>query len=275
MNMKAIMLLFSLFTFGLHLSWSQLQLETQKLPKKIDETSGLEFYEDHFITHNDSGGSPKLYVFDAQGQMLLEAKINQAVNRDWEDIAADQCHLFIADVGNNSGSRKDLTIYILNTHLMLEDSIKINYKAQTQFNKRKRHPFDAESLTVVGDSLLLFSKDREQFQTQLYVFPKVGGQYTLVPVGQLPAESLITAADYNATLKLLALTGYNPQGEQFFYLMPEFSYKNLKKENFKKYILPLEEAQVEAVKIIDRYHFWLTSEDEGNGHPRLFKLTLN
>ena len=273
--MKANELLLLLFVLGLHLGWSQWQLETQKLPKKMDETSGLEYYDDHFITHNDSGGSPKLYVFNAVGQMLMEAKITPAVNRDWEDIAADECHFFIADVGNNSGSRKDLTIYILNAHLVLEDSIKINYKAQTQFNKRKRHGFDAEGLTVVGDSLLLFSKDREHFQTQLYVFPKVGGQYTLVPVGYLPAESLITAADYHATLKLLALTGYNALGEQFFYLMPEFSYHNLKKENFKKYVLPLQEAQVEAVKIIDQNHFWLTSEDEGNGHPRLFKLTLN
>lgn len=275
MDMRAALFQFSIFIFGLHFGFSQLLLDAQNLPKKINETSGLEFYDKYLMTHNDSGGSPKLYVFNTDGEIQMEAKITQAINRDWEDLAADECHYFIADVGNNAGSRKDLTIYILNNYLMLEDSIKINYESQAQFNKRKRHTFDAEGLTVVGDSLLLFSKDRKQFQTQLYVFPKVGGQYTLIPVGHLPAESLITAADYNAALKLLALTGYNAQGEQFFYLMPEFSYKNLKKENFKKYLLPLEEAQVEAVKIIDPYHFWLTSEDEGNGHPRLFKLTLD
>jgi len=257
------------------MGWSQLHLETILLPKKMDETSGLEYYEDHLITHNDSGDAPKVFVFNTQGEMLLESKITPAINRDWEDIAADDCNYFIADVGNNAGNRKDLTIYILSARLLLEDSIQIRYEAQTQFDKRKRHQFDAEALTVVGDSLLLFSKDRDQFQTQLYVFPKVGGQYTLIPMGQLPAESLITAADYDASLKLLALTGYNAQGKQFFYLLPEFSYKNLKIENFKKYLLPLDEAQVEAVKIIDRHHFWLTSEDEGNGHPRLFKLTLD
>jgi hypothetical protein len=254
--------------------WSQIQLETQFLPKKIDETSGLEFYGDHLLTHNDSGDKPKLYVFNTAGELLLETKVYGTVNRDWEDIAADACQYFIADVGNNNGQRKDLTIYILNSRLVLEDSIQLRYKDQKNFTKRKQHGFDAEALTVVGDSLMLFSKDRERQVTQLYVFPKVGGSYTLTSIGELPANSLITAADYQDDLKLLALTGYNAQGEQFFYTMTDFSYHHLDKKNFKRYQLPLDRAQIEAVKIIDTNHFWITSEDEGNGYPRLFKLTL-
>ena len=36
------------------------------LPKIINETSGLEFYNNNFITHNDSGGEPSLYLFNEE-----------------------------------------------------------------------------------------------------------------------------------------------------------------------------------------------------------------
>ena len=37
---------------------------TIKLPKEINETSGLEIINNNFITHNDSGGNPVLYEFN-------------------------------------------------------------------------------------------------------------------------------------------------------------------------------------------------------------------
>ena len=40
------------------------------LPKIINETSGLEFYNNNFITHNDSGGEPSLYVFNESGELI-------------------------------------------------------------------------------------------------------------------------------------------------------------------------------------------------------------
>jgi len=40
------------------------------LPKIINETSGLEFYNNNFITHNDSGGEPSLYVFNEMGEVI-------------------------------------------------------------------------------------------------------------------------------------------------------------------------------------------------------------
>ena len=262
-----------LFSFSI-LSNAQIQLDSILLTKKINETSGLEYYDDYLITHNDSGNAPRLYVINLEGKLVLESTIHGTVNRDWEDLASDGSHYFIADIGNNRGKRKDLTIYILNSKLILVDSINFNYKVQTNFEKRKKHRFDAEALTVLGDSLLLFSKDRKQYNTQLYTIPKAGGNYTLVPFAEWAVGALITAADYDQENQLLALTGYDTDWQQFFYLIPNFILDHARNIQPKKYLLPLEKAQVEAIKIIDKNHFWITSEGEGGGHPRLFKITL-
>jgi hypothetical protein len=49
---------------------AQLELTAVGLPKKLEETSGLEYLGTHFITHNDSGDEPKLYEFSKEGTLL-------------------------------------------------------------------------------------------------------------------------------------------------------------------------------------------------------------
>ena len=49
---------------------------------------------------------------------------------------------------------------------------------------------------------------------------------------------------------------------------------NLKKNTFKKFKIPLEQAQIEAIKIIDEKAFWVTSEDEGIGSPFMYKIEV-
>ena len=50
-----------------------------KLSKKIDETSGLEYFNEGLITHNDSGDDAKLYLFSQTGELLEEFVVNDAV----------------------------------------------------------------------------------------------------------------------------------------------------------------------------------------------------
>ena len=129
-----------------------------ELSKKIDETSGLASIENNFLTLNDSGGKPALYSFNAKGDLLETHKIDGAINRDWEDIAQDSTHFYIADTGNNFATREDLTVYIVTKDFKLKDSIKISYASQTKFKKKKKNKYDAETLIAYGDSLLIFSK---------------------------------------------------------------------------------------------------------------------
>jgi hypothetical protein len=74
---------------------------------------------------------------------------------------------------------------------------------------------------------------------------------------------------------LLALTGYNFKGEQFFYTASNFIKNGWNSIILKKYLIPIEKAQIEAVKIQDISNFWLTSEGEKNGFARLIDLKVN
>jgi hypothetical protein len=54
--------------------------------------------------HGDSGNAPKLAAFDTNGVRICEVIVSAAPNIDWEDICADDAgHLFIGDIGNNTG----------------------------------------------------------------------------------------------------------------------------------------------------------------------------
>ena len=249
--------------------------ETQ-LPEKIEETSGIEFFKNDLLTHNDSGGKPNLYRFTEQGDLINKYLIEGAENNDWEDIAQDKNYLYISDSGNNNGKRKNLNILIVDPKRDFKKigAITFNYRDQQNFEKRKKHPFDAEALVATQEELVLFSKNRKTSTTELYSIPKTSGNYTLSPKKSFDVQSLITGADYHHRLKLVALVGYIQSGEQFLYTLSSFDMENLNQVKMKKFKLPLDGKQVEAIKIIDQNNFWITSEGEGESFPMLFKIQL-
>jgi hypothetical protein len=73
---------------------------------------------------------------------------------------------------------------------------------------------------------------------------------------------------------LVALVGYIQSGKQFLYTLSSFDMENLNQVKMKKFKLPLDGKQVEAIKIIDQNNFWITSEGEGESFPMLFKIQL-
>ena len=268
------MRLFLLLFLTSFLSSAQLTLTTLNLPKSVQETSGLEFFGDYLITHNDSGDDPKLYFLTQEGKKVMEIKLNQLKNKDWEDITADEDHYYIADTGNNFATRENLKIYILNRDFIPEGSLSIRYEAQTTFSREPLNEFDAEALAAVGEHLVLFSKNRKTLQSELYVIPKTSGDYVLTPRTSITTQALITAADYNKTHDLMVLTGYDFRGDQFFYKLTNFTKRGFENIQLKRYSIPVKPAQIEAVKIIDATHFWMTSESEEKKTPRLFLATL-
>src|SRR6056300_355913 len=145
------------------------------LPKIINETSGLEFYNNNFITHNDSGGEPSLYVFNEMGEVIETIGLNknpdfEIENNDWEDITNDNEYLFVADTGNNFGNRDNLNIIRVSkgTDFMVDGIIEISYSDQESFFPRPKHKYDAETIIVIEDKIALFSKDSENLNTDLY-----------------------------------------------------------------------------------------------------------
>ena len=275
MNKTIRILLFGLLLFSC--SEEGTTIERQFLPLKINETSGLEYYNNNFLTHNDSGGETILYEFNKEGNIVDEHFIeNCGENNDWEDITADNRNIYIANSGNNYGTRQNLAVLILDKENDFEctGQIQFKYKNQVNFENRNRHPYDSEGIISIGDELILFSKDRENLMTELYSLPKIPGSYEIEPIHSYPVNSLITGADYNDELKLVALVGYDFNWNQYFYKISNFDLSNMEQSVIEKFKIPVGKAQIEAVKIIDESSFWITSEDEGNGFPRLFKFKI-
>ena len=260
---------------------SAVVLESIVLPKVINETSGLEILNEIFITHNDSGGEPSLYFFDLNGEIinsinLKEESFLEIYNNDWEDITADEDHIFIADTGNNFGNRDNLNIIKVKTNdFIIDGKIDIAYKNQETFIPRPKHKFDAEALFLIEDKIAVLSKDRSNLYTDLYLIDKESNSRQLLESKiTYDVNSLITGGDYNKELRLLALVSYNAKGNQYLILFEDFNLKNLTEKKFLKFKIPLEPAQIEAIKIIDNKTFWITSENEGYGSPFMYKIGI-
>ena len=260
---------------------SAIVLESIVLPKVINETSGLEILNEVFITHNDSGGEPSLYFFDLNGEIinsinLKEESFLEIYNNDWEDITADEDHIFIADIGNNFGNRDNLNIIKVKTNdFTIDGKIDIAYKNQETFIPRPKHKFDAEALFLIEYKIAVLSKDRSNLFTDLYLIDKESNSKQLLESKiTYDVNSLITGGDYNKELRLLALVSYNAKGNQYLILFKDFNLKNLTEKKFIKFKIPLEPAQIEAIKIIDNKSFWITSENEGLGNPFMYKIGI-
>ena len=113
------------------------------------------------------------------------------------------------------------------------------------------------------------------FNTDLYLISKESDlNQVLESKITYDVNSLVTGGDYNAKLRLLTLVSYNSNGDQFLILFEDFDLENLAKNKFIKFKIPIEKAQIEAIKIIDKATFWVTSEDEGIGNPYMYKVKV-
>ena len=264
-----ILLIFPISVF------SQQILETHKLSRNINETSGLEYYGDFLVTHNDSGNPAELFYLNDLGEIIFKRKFKSLKNYDWEDLASDNDYLYIADIGNNYDTRKNLRIIKVPNNPK-EDSneiISFYYPEQEKFSFRKKSKYDAESLVCYDDYLLIFTKNRNEKLTEIYKVPKNKGEYIAEKVGTIETGSIVTAADYNRELNLLVLTA--TKNFKKYYL--------IKIENFalfseiidlKMVEIPVGKTQIESIKIINQSTFWLTTENEKKGNPFLYKLTF-
>lgn len=274
--MKFYFIVITFFYF--QFTYSQTIVDDYSLSKIIEETSGLEIIGDYLITHNDSEGDPILYYLAKDGEIIKERKVESAVNKDWEDITKDDKYIYILDAGNNFNNRKDLKIYKIPIN---EDSsektqiISFDYPEQNSFKINTNTIFDAEGLISIDDKLLIFTKNRQKKITEIYSVSKIQGDYRAKKIKILNVNSIITGADYSSDFNLLALTSTIDFIEYYIITINDFNlYSNIGYQiNMMK--IPIGKTQVEAIKIIDKNNFWITSEDEsGNKHARLLRLKI-
>jgi len=170
------------------------------LPLQISESSGLLLTDDgRLYTHNDSGNNVSLYELILNGTELTTSirVLGDETLFDWEAITSDGTDLFIADIGNNRGSREDLNIrkYPLTVIDGVNSEPAIldySYPDQSDFTPSERMtPFDAETLISYDGRLVIFTKDWVNFETAAYKIDFETGDVT-GPLAQLDAQGLIT-----------------------------------------------------------------------------------
>jgi hypothetical protein len=84
--------------------------------KKLDEASGIQAISSgDFLLHNDEGR--KLFIIDPIGKHRGRIRVNNAKNKDWEDITrvtGEQGPLIvIGDTGDNRAGRKSVRLYFV------------------------------------------------------------------------------------------------------------------------------------------------------------------
>jgi hypothetical protein len=272
---KLLTLVTFLFLFS---SYSQKLTKDISLSKKIDETSGLEIVDGQFITHNDSGGDPKLYYLDKKGKIVFERTLEGVKNNDWEDITKDDQFIYVANMGNNFDTRKNLSIVKtpIDPSSNEAELIEFNYPEQVKFTTAySQSEYDAEALITIEDYLIILTKNKLKKITEIYALPKIAGKYEAKKIGSLNTQSIITGGDYDPETKLLALTGTLIFNEYYILKIEDFDLESKKDYKIDMYEIPVGKTQVEAIKIIDSNTFWITSEDEkSSSSARLMKIKL-
>ncbi len=189
------------------------------LPQTVDETSGLILYNNGLWTHNDSGGDAKIYKIDTVSSEIVQTiYLPNASNFDWEDITQDEGFIYIGDVGNNEGNRRNLRIYKVNKNdIPLSGNANVNssiihfsYSDQTSFpSAYNDNNFDCEAIISCGDFLYLFSKNWENYKTKLYKLPKIPGTHEAALIDSFNVNGLICGAAYNQQFNEISLIGYH------------------------------------------------------------------
>lgn len=187
--------------------------------REIPEASGIVRSRRHpgiFWVHNDSGNPPLLFAVRADGRVVRRFRL-AIPNLDWEDIAIDdRGHLYLGDIGNNTGLLRVRTIYRLDEpDPMSPDpgdrekpwpATKVVPYALPPSNR-----FDAEGLFYDRGDVVVVAKYRDGREADLFavaIDPGTGVSKPR-PIGRLPGfVEPVTGADLSEDGTLLAACSY-------------------------------------------------------------------
>jgi hypothetical protein len=167
---------------------------------EINETSGLvksRLWDDVFWTHNDSGDEARIFPIKKDGTIIkpewmkkyVGIQIPDAVNVDWESITTDEKgHLYIGDFGNNSNTRRDLIIYVIEepypTQTVVTNTKKriLYYYPDQKSIPAEQYNYDAEAMFWKDGKIYILTKHRGNTYTKLYRLD------TVKSMGKKPAK---------------------------------------------------------------------------------------
>jgi len=260
-------------------------ISKNELDPVLKEVSGLAQTENRYWGINDSGGEPALYGINKNNVKRFNVvTVNGAINVDWEDLAQDTQYLYIADSGDNYAMRSALNIYKVSKSKLSKiqengeidsERLTLEYAQKDNFIPRKNHNFDSEALSVVNDHLWLFSKNRKDAKTELYIIDKNKEFQKINAVASYDVEGLITAVDYHQHSGQLLLLGYSKKslfGHSFIWLVDVVNDQLVWDSAVRFKVKPY--AQWESIKWISDKRFILGAEKSALSKPQIAEFKL-
>ncbi|MDX1912316.1 MAG: hypothetical protein SFV22_12560 [Saprospiraceae bacterium] len=192
-----------------------------ELPGTLQEISGLSAGGGRWWAHNDSGSDEVFFrITPAAGDIEQTITLDNAHNRDWEDMAADGQYLYIGDFGNNNNDRQNLGVYIVpysvigngNSPTVAEfdwSFLPFSYIDQTDFSTQPEDStvYDCEAMLVREGAVHLFTKSRRHYNTVHYRINPSNNAAEIVE--SFDSDGLITGAAISPDGKVVALVGYD------------------------------------------------------------------
>lgn len=165
-----------------------------------------------FWAHGDSGQTPFLYPITADGRSAGEpVRVAGVRGVDWEDVAqGPDGTLYVGDVGNNRGDRKDLQILAIaepgpGVTEATARALRFRYPEQKTFPQAG---FEAEALVFAGGRLLLFTKRLDDRSACYALKPDAEGEQLAEKLVEIPGTGLVTGAALSPNGRQVALLAY-------------------------------------------------------------------
>lgn len=182
---------------------------------QIQEASGLvksRLWPDVYWTHNDSGDQPRIFAINRTGELIKPdwmpfdtgIQIPDAVHVDWESITTDDSgNLIIGDCGNNSNTRRDLSLYFVKEPYPSETAnTTITRKIFFSYPDLEKIPptrmnFDAEGIFWYKKHIYILTKHRSDTFTKLYRLDTLDPtiENTLTFISRFNIQGKVTGAD--------------------------------------------------------------------------------
>ena len=227
-------------------------------------------------SHNDSG-EPTLIAVSADGATRGRVHVSGG-DGDWEDVAVGPCPqgscLYIGDIGDNNGRRRDVFIYRLPEP---DSGATISLRAESMRVSYPDGPRDAEALIVTPDGTLFIVSKGEVGSVALYRVPQPfenGARAQLERVttlvepaggstGRVARRSRVTGAGSSPDGRWIVLRTLDAIA---FYDATTFAAGN-PRVAFRFDVSGVGERQGEGVAIGDDGTVWLASEGGGSNRP--------
>ncbi|MBE2181293.1 MAG: hypothetical protein IAE97_12570 [Chthoniobacterales bacterium] len=192
------------------------KLDTALVPECSGLVQSLR-YNGVFWALSDSGNEPVIVPVTARGKIAPgwsgPVRIEGVKNNDWEDLALDaKGNLIIADVGNNSGRRKQLMLHFIKepkpgaTTAKPTRTLRVHYEDQQAASP----DYDCEAVFEAGGEIFFLTKHRTDTRTRLY---RLDGDSTkrsnpLRLVDSFEIGGMVTGADTSPNGKMVAVLTY-------------------------------------------------------------------